>query len=300
MNENEILKCIETVNNGQGRERDKAMSKIMEQFQPYMYKAVSRMDPTGGEDAMSAAIEGLYHAVTKYKPESGNRFFTYAYNCISGYIGMSLRNGRLMRIPNTELKRLRKQENRDEYSKRSNFISLNTRVLDGEGKEIEDFISYDEDFDLLDEEEEAKKAENQEKAVEILKATIYNNDKASHRFNEPVHSQDGMMFCMMYGILGSPKYSAREISKIMKEEKNLDIPESTVISRCRSILELVRGKMKEIGWAKHCVTFACMNNSNMPEWEAEDASLGPLFGGPQEDMPKDYVPDMTEIGIKAI
>lgn len=300
MNESEILKCIETVNNSKGRERDKAMAKIMDQFQPYMYKAVARMDPNGGEDAMSAAIEGLYHAVSKFKPESGNQFFTYAYNCISGYIGMALRDGRLIRLTNSELKHLRKKENRDEYARRSNFISLNNRNMDGEGREMEEYVAYNENYDIPDEEEEAKKAAAQKKADEILKSTIFNLNGLPNKDDEPTHKYDGAMFRMMYGILGSPKYTVKEIVQKMKDDVGIEISESTVCSRCRSIMGLVREKMKFMGWSKSCVTFAWLNNRNIQEGAAEEAVIGPLFGGPEGDMPKDYVPDMSELGINVV
>lgn len=281
--EAELHEWIETVQHGKSEfARNRAMGKIMNRFMPYMNRAVMKMDPAGGEDALSAATEGLYHAVLKFNPDSGNRFFTYAYNCISGYVGMALRNGRLIRIPNSELKRLRKQENRDEYSMRTGFASLNDRLGDDDGTEFIDMVSYVEDYVIPDEEAEKKKEEEQAKRVSFIKATLEKNDRKNRensvkaRFDELTHEYDGKMYCMLHGILNEPQCTPKEIAAEMRS-KGIPMSESTVRSRCNAITKLLIQEKNEADQMEKYRTCAMANSGGQYAPRPEDAGIGPLF-----------------------
>ena len=283
-NETELHEWIDIVQHGTGRARDKAMGNIMQQFMPYMNKAVMKMDPTGGEDALSAATEGLYHAVMKFNPESGNKFFTYAYNCISGYVGMALRNGRLIRIPNSELKRLRKDENRGEYAARSYFSSLNDRMGDEESTEFIDTVAYVEDFMVPDEDEEKSKSEAQTKRVELIRSALEKNDKKNRenrvkaKFDEVTHQYDGKMYCMLHGILDEPQCSSREIAQKLQEQ-GVPMNESTVRFRCNTITKILIQEKTEEDRKERNRTHALANYTGQESPNPDDAYIGPIFGG---------------------
>lgn len=296
MFENEIIECINIVKNSKNRiERNEAMRKIIEQYTPYLKKAVKKGDPWGEEDAFASALEGLYDAVKNFDTTKSNKFFSYAYSVISGKIHTNLRDGRAIRIPNTELKRLRKEENRGEYNRKTTLLSLNNHAFNEEGVELEERITYEENFDLPDKEEEAEKAEIQEKVVALLKDTVdRNNNKPVRYRNEVTHEYDGEMFRMYYGILGYPKYTVKEIREKMLQEHGIVLADSSITSRCESIVEVIRNEVRKRIWDGKNRTFA-LNNSNNGEVNPEDAILGPLFGGMQEKMPKDFMPTLEEV-----
>lgn len=218
--------------------RNNAMNKVIHQFLPYINKTVFALCPESIEEGKSAAIEGLYHAMRKYNPASGNNFFTYAYNCISGYIRMAQRDGRLVRIPNKELDRLRRPENRDDYIKMTNYISLDHPVSKDDDKTVlGDMICVYDKYGFFESDiPEDNEIENETLkrvlrfAIQITNTVTSNDPRHSHHHNDEI-------YCMYKGILDSPTYSPREICKILKDRYDVYLSPQTVVVRCAKIDE---------------------------------------------------------------
>lgn len=297
MTEKDIIECINIVKNSKTKiERDEAMRKIINQYMPFLKKVVKKGEPWDEEDSFASAIEGLYTAVMNFDTTKGIKFFSYAYSVIRGKIYTNLRDGRAIRIPNTELKRLRKEENRSEYNRKTTLLSLNNHAFNEEGVELEDRISYEENFNLPDEEEETEKTEMQERIVDLLKDTLdRNNNKPIRYRNEVTHEFDGLMFRMYYGILGYPKYSVKEIREKMLQEHGILFADSSIVSRCERIVDVIKDEVRKRAWDGRNRTFALDNLDDTEANLSQDAILGPLFGGLGEEMPNDFMPTFEEV-----
>ena len=182
-----------------GRATDQAMSTLIKQFYNFIAKNALKIDPMNYDDKFIAGCEGLLYAARNFNFEEDTQFFTYAHNCITGYMHQDTRDGRLIHITSTSLRKLKQPGNEKMYTYAMNPISLNNAAYDSDGTddsdELEEYIADDSLPDTIE-------TIYNDKTEQLLRDIIYENDRTA---NGDVSYAD--LYCRYKGLFGNPKTS---------------------------------------------------------------------------------------------
>lgn len=231
---NEAVRIIQT--NETGFKYERAMGRLIKQFYPFIVKSAARLDAANIEDKIMAGCEGLLYAARRFDLDSTTKFFSFAYNYITGYMKMDFRSTRLIKVTPTMEKELKKPGNEVAYGNVTSPLSLDKisdKVAKSDNRKsleniLSDGISY-EDTAL----------QNADAAVtnKILKDIIF---KAGE--DEAV---DGLtwaeIFCHLNGLFDYCQMSMDELLNFFNIPVNY---KSRIRSRCHVIKNKIRESWK--------------------------------------------------------
>ena len=243
---NEAVRVIQT--NESGREYERAMGRLIKQCYPYIVKTAAKIDIANIEDKIMAGCEGLLYAARRFNLESGNKFFSFAYNYISGYMMMDFRSTRLIKVTSTMEKELKKPENAVAYGNVTAPLSLdkisNEVAKSDNRKSLENILS-----DGISYEDVAIEAADASVKNKILKDIVFEAG-SGEAFNGLTWAE---IFCHLNGLFDYCEMSMQELLSFF------DIPEDrqgVIRAHCRKIKKSIRNsrRMKDVLGLTHVYT----------------------------------------------
>lgn len=229
LSEDEILDAVNTLQlRKQTREADKAITKLSQQFYPYIYKTALKASPTTLEDSITAGLEGLVYAAQHFDKKAGTKFITYAFLCIYGYIYRDKRDTRVIKLSNNVINKFKNSDDKDDeirFKNLSSLLSLNSHIGNNEDRESKDYLEY---LSTGNEEDSVIEDVYNKKIYARMKEIIYNNRNKEDDFYSDI-------YCHMKGLFDK-KYIPL---KTFLEKYNLK--ESFVRSKCKNIDSRLRG-----------------------------------------------------------
>lgn len=187
-----------------------AMSRLIKKFYPFMAKSAYSLDSDNFDDKMIAGCEGLLYAARNFDFEQKNNFFTYAHNCITGYMKDDSRDGRLIHITSTSMKELKKPGNEQKRAYALRPDSLNRLVYDNSKGEN----STEWEDSVTDSEPDAVDQLYEKQMIELLQKEIYKDDSIA--YGDVTYAD---IYCQHKGLLDNTSVSLRSCA----EAYNLDL-----------------------------------------------------------------------------
>ena len=233
----EINEAVRTIQSGvTGLEYERAMSRLIKQFYPFILKTALKLDQGNCDDKIMVGCEGLLYAARRFNLESGNQFFTFASLYISGYMKMDFRSTRLIKLTSTMEKELKKPGNAIAYSNVTCPLSLDRiaeKISDSDNKKgLEELLSDGISYENLTIDGIESESVNQ-----VLEKVVF----AAGEGDAYAGLTWAETFCHLNGLFGYCRMTMKEFLEFFDIPKNC---ENDIRMHCRKIKTAVKNSCK--------------------------------------------------------